>query len=179
MWVAYFSWFGQPFIRLLHWRDADWKKTFQIMGQWCTNFTVSSNAFMRELRVLTILAWATEKQRVFGLSNATKKTKAVVRRMCQTAMGPPIYQRYAENCYYTDEKACERSGFARFGWLLVACPWVMLSTPALLRHYQDASVMCWWTEFQDTKHHFSIAWLTHYGRWPRHDLPQWVDDDQV
>ncbi|MEO9654177.1 DNA helicase II [Marinomonas sp.] len=149
MWVGTFHGLAHRLLRA-HWRDAGLKENFQIMDS--DDQLRLIKRIMRELRI-DDTRWPPKQ--VSWFINAQKDEG---RRAAHVPDSHDPFAKGMRELYYHYEEACERGGLLDFGELLLRAHELMLSTPTLLRHYQDRFRHVLVDEFQDTNT-IQYAWL--------------------
>ncbi|MEP3350606.1 MAG: DNA helicase II [Marinomonas sp.] len=149
MWVGTFHGLAHRLLRA-HWRDAGLKENFQIMDS--DDQLRLIKRIMRELQI-DDTRWPPKQ--VSWFINAQKDEG---RRAAHVPDSHDPFTKGMRELYYHYEEACERGGLLDFGELLLRAHELMLSTPALLRHYQDRFRHVLVDEFQDTNT-IQYAWL--------------------
>lgn len=149
MWVGTFHGLAHRLLRA-HWRDAGLKENFQIMDS-----DDQLRLIKRIMRELNIDDTRWPPKQVSWFINAQKDEG---RRAAHVPDSHDPFSKGMRELYYHYEEACERGGLLDFGELLLRAHELMLSTPALLRHYQDRFHHVLVDEFQDTNT-IQYAWL--------------------
>lgn len=149
MWVGTFHGLAHRLLRA-HWRDAGLKENFQIMDS-----DDQLRLIKRIMRELNIDDTRWPPKQVSWFINAQKDEG---RRAAHVPDSHDPFSKGMRELYYHYEEACERGGLLDFGELLLRAHELMLSTPALLRHYQDRFRHVLVDEFQDTNT-IQYAWL--------------------
>jgi DNA helicase-2/ATP-dependent DNA helicase PcrA len=149
MWVGTFHGLAHRLLRA-HWRDAGLKENFQIMDS-----DDQLRLIKRIMRELSIDDTRWPPKQVSWFINGQKDEG---RRAAHVPDSHDPFTKGMRELYYHYEEACERSGLLDFGELLLRAHELMLSTPALLRHYQDRFRHVLVDEFQDTNT-IQYAWL--------------------
>ncbi|QUX97947.1 DNA helicase II [Marinomonas sp. CT5] len=149
MWVGTFHGLAHRLLRA-HWRDAGLKENFQIMDS-----DDQLRLIKRIMRELNIDDTRWPPKQVSWFINAQKDEG---RRAAHVPDSHDPFSKGMRELYYHYEEACERGGLLDFGELLLRAHELMLSTPALLRHYQERFRHVLVDEFQDTNT-IQYAWL--------------------
>ncbi|GAB3486988.1 DNA helicase II [Marinomonas epiphytica] len=149
MWVGTFHGLAHRLLRA-HWRDAGLKENFQIMDS-----DDQLRLVKRIMRELSIDDTRWPPKQVCWFINAQKDEG---RRAAHVPDSHDPFAKGMRELYYHYEEACERGGLLDFGELLLRAHELMLSTPSLLKHYQDRFQHVLVDEFQDTNT-IQYAWL--------------------
>ena len=149
MWVGTFHGIAHRLLRA-HWRDAGLKENFQIMDS-----DDQQRLVKRIMRELSIDETRWPPKQVCWFINAQKDEG---RRAAHVPDSHDPFSRGMREMYYHYEEACEKNGLLDFGELLLRAHELMLTTPALLKHYQQRFVHVLVDEFQDTNT-IQYAWL--------------------
>ncbi|KZN14448.1 DNA helicase II [Marinomonas sp. TW1] len=149
MWVGTFHGLAHRLLRA-HWRDAGLKENFQIMDS-----DDQLRLIKRIMRELSIDDTRWPPKQVAWFINGQKDEG---RRAAHVPDSHDPFTKGMRELYYHYEEACERGGLLDFGELLLRAHELMLSTPALLRHYQERFRHVLVDEFQDTNT-IQYAWL--------------------
>ncbi|MBJ7536407.1 DNA helicase II [Marinomonas transparens] len=149
MWVGTFHGLAHRLLRA-HWRDAGLKENFQIMDS-----DDQLRLIKRIMRELNIDDTRWPPKQVSWFINGQKDEG---RRAAHVPDSHDPFSKGMRELYYHYEEACERAGLLDFGELLLRVHELMLSSPALLRHYQERFRHVLVDEFQDTNT-IQYAWL--------------------
>ncbi|MFD1382911.1 DNA helicase II [Rhodanobacter aciditrophus] len=149
MWVGTFHGLAHRLLRA-HWRDAGLKENFQIMDS-----DDQQRLVKRIMRELSIDETRWPPKQVCWFINAQKDEG---RRAAHVPDSHDPFSRGMREMYYHYEEACEKNGLLDFGELLLRAHELMLTTPALLKHYQQRFMHVLVDEFQDTNT-IQYAWL--------------------
>ncbi|WP_417552712.1 DNA helicase II [Marinomonas fungiae] len=149
MWVGTFHGIAHRLLRA-HWRDAGLKENFQIMDS-----DDQQRLVKRIMREMNIDETRWPPKQVCWFINAQKDEG---RRAAHVPDSHDPFSRGMREMYYHYEEACEKNGLLDFGELLLRAHELMLTTPALLKHYQQRFVHVLVDEFQDTNT-IQYAWL--------------------
>ena len=149
MWVGTFHGIAHRLLRA-HWRDAGLKESFQIMDS-----DDQLRLVKRIMRELSIDETRWPPKQVCWFINAQKDEG---RRAAHVPDSHDPFSRGMREMYYHYEEACEKNGLLDFGELLLRAHELMLTNPALLKHYQQRFVHVLVDEFQDTNT-IQYAWL--------------------
>ncbi len=149
MWVGTFHGLAHRLLRA-HWRDAGLKENFQIMDS-----DDQQRLVKRIMREMSIDETRWPPKQVCWFINAQKDEG---RRAAHVPDSHDPFSRGMREMYYHYEEACEKNGLLDFGELLLRAHELMLTTPALLKHYQQRFMHVLVDEFQDTNT-IQYAWL--------------------
>ena len=149
MWVGTFHGLAHRLLRA-HWRDAGLKENFQIMDS-----DDQLRLIKRIMRDMSIDETRWPPKQVAWFINAQKDEG---RRAAHVPDSHDPFSNGMRELYYHYEEACEKNGLLDFGELLLRAHELMLTNPALLRHYQQRFVHVLVDEFQDTNS-IQYAWL--------------------
>ncbi len=149
MWVGTFHGLAHRLLRA-HWRDAGLKENFQIMDS--DDQLRLVKRIMCEINIDNT-RWQ-PKQMCWFINGQKDKG----RRAANVPDNHDPFSKIMRELYYRYEETCEHSSLLDFGELLMRAHDLFLTTPPLLRHYQERFRHVLVDEFQDTNT-IQYAWL--------------------